>query len=209
MRHVLLALVTALIVPAAAPHSALSQGIGQTGTRGSPDYPALWVAGQTYEAFHAGVIGRKDLWERNTTRANLPADLLERARAVPGTWRLLVVAFDRCSDSVSTIPYMAAVASAVDGVDLRIIPPELGRAIMEANRTPDGRAATPTVVLLRDDWTPAGAWVERPSELQDWFIRNPDGLSHDAQHYQKMDWYEADAGVSTVREIVELLESAG
>lgn len=209
MRHALLALVIALVISAASPHPALSQDAGHAGAPGTPDYPALWAAGQTYHAFHAAAVGRKDLWERNTARATMPADLLERARAVPGTWRLLVVAFDRCGDSVSTIPYIAAVADALDGVDLRIIPPDIGRAIMEANRTSDGRAATPTVFLLRDDWTPAGAWVERPSELQAWFIHNPDGLSHDAQHYQMMDWYEADAGVSTMREIVELLESAG
>ena len=176
----------------------------------APDYAALWSAGETYAGFTADVRARRTLWEGNRARAEVPADVLARARSVPGEWRLLVVAFDRCSDSVSTIPYLAELVERVDGLEMRIIPPDAGRAIMEAHRTPDGRSATPTVLLLDDDWQPRGAWVERPSELQAWYIANPDRLSHDARYFEKMEWYERDAGVSTVEEVVGLLvEAAG
>ena len=131
------------------------------------------------------------------------------AVTVPGPRRLLIVAFDRCSDSVGTIPYIAALVEAVDGLEMRIIPPAAGRPIMEAHRTPDGRPATPTVLLLDGEWEPVGAWVERPSELQAWYIENPEGLSHDARYDGKMEWYEGDAGESTVREIVGKLEGQG
>lgn len=176
----------------------------------APDYAALWSAGETYATFTADIRARRTLWEANRARAEVPADVLARARSVPGRWRLLVVAFDRCSDSVSTIPYLAELVEQVDGLEMRIIPPDAGRAIMEAHRTPDGRPATPTVLLLDDDWRPRGAWVERPSELQSWYIANPDRLSHDARYFEKMEWYERDAGGSTVEEVVELLvEAAG
>ena len=173
------------------------------------DYEALWAAGATYEEFRDGVEARRSLWDRNTERARVPEALLERARSVPGSWRLLVVAFDRCSDSVSTIPYLAALVERVGGLALRIVSPDEGRAVLAAYRTPDGRSATPTVVLLDDGGRPAGAWVERPRELQSWFIRNPDGLSHDERYFQKMEWYARDAGVSTMEEIVALLRSHG
>lgn len=174
-----------------------------------PDYAALWASGRTYGAFTADVTARRSLWQRNTAAAAVPATLLERARAVPGSWKLLVVAFDRCSDSVSTLPYIAALADALPSLALRIIPPESGRVIMEAHPTPDGRSATPTVLLLNDAWRPAGAWVERPSELQAWYIANPDNLSHDARYFEKMEWYAEDGGVSTMAEVVALLEAAG
>ena len=199
-RHTALVLGVALAAPLAGPAAATAQ---------APDYHALWEAGTAYETFHEEVRGRRDLWDRNTRRAHVPDDLLARARAVPGRWRLLVIAVDRGRDSVSTIPYIAALADRVDGLDLRIVPPGAARAIMEAHRTPDGRAATPTVLLLAADGTPAGAWVERPAKLQVWFIENPDGLSHDARYARKMEWYDRDAGASTIREIVELLEAAG
>ena len=176
----------------------------------APDHAALWAGGESYAAFTADIRARRTLWAGNRARAEVPADVLARARSVPGEWRLLVVAFDRCSDSVSTIPYLAELVARVDGLEMRIIPPEAGRAIMEAHRTPDGRTATPTVLLLDDDWHPRGAWVERPSELQAWYIANPDALSHDARYFEKMRWYERDAGVSTVEEVVGLLtEAAG
>jgi hypothetical protein len=193
-------------VPSVGPRAA-DTGPGHRADQ-EPGYAELWEAGSDYATFLEEARGRRDLWVRNTDRAEVPPGLLQRARAVPGTWRLLVVAFDRCSDSVSTIPYIAALAARLDGVDLRIIPPELGRPIMEDHRTPDGRAATPTVLLLRDDWTPAGAWVERPAELQAWYTANPDGLSHDQRYDRKMAWYDQDGGASTMREIVELLEAA-
>lgn len=175
----------------------------------APDYAALWASGETYAEFTADIRARRTLWEGNRRRAEVSADVLARARSVPGQWRLLVVAFDRCSDSVSTIPYLAELVEEVDGLEMRIIAPERGRPIMESHPTPDGRPATPTVLLLDDAWRPAGAWVERPSELQAWYIANPDGLSHDARYFEKMEWYEADAGRSTIAEIVALLESVG
>ena len=48
--------------------------------------------------------------------------------------------------------------------------PQLGKAVMEAHRTPDGRTATPTIVVLGDDGHVIGAWTERPSSIQTWFL---------------------------------------
>lgn len=183
-------------------------GAAQAGAAAAPDYAALWASGETYEAFAAAALARRSLWLRNRERAEVPADVLARARAVPGQWRLLAVSVDGCSDSVSTIPYLAELVARVTGLELRIISPEAGRAVMEAHPTPDGRAATPTVVLLDDGWHDRGAWVERPSELQAWYLANPDGLSHDRQYFQKMEWYDRDAGASTVEEVVEMIEAA-
>ncbi len=172
------------------------------------DYRELWVAGESYETFRDGVTARRSLWQRNGEAADVPEALVERMGRVQGPWRLLVVALDRCSDSVSTLPFIAALVSRVEGLEMRVIEPEAGRPIMEAHPTPDGRPATPTVLLLDGEWRPAGAWVERPSELQAWFIANPANLSHDDQYFEKMAWYAEDGGISTMTEIVELVEAA-
>jgi len=44
---------------------------------------------------------------------------------------------------------------------LRIIGSDVGRAIMNAHRTPDGRAATPTVLLIDADFTEIVKLMER------------------------------------------------
>jgi len=170
-----------------------------------PRLESLWREGRTYETFHQDAKARRTLWDRNTERATVPEELVARARAT-GNWRLLVVAVDRCSDSASTIPYVAALAAAAGNIELRIVTPTDARWIMEAHRTPDGRAATPTLVLLDDSFEIVAAWVERPRELQDWVIANRGKLSDREVLDYELDWYERDAGRSALTEIIALLE---
>jgi Thioredoxin len=170
----------------------------------------LYESGRPYEEFLAHAERRKDLWHGNTAKADGLADeLVERARAIPGTWRLLVVAIDSCSDSVSTIPYLAWLAERVPNLDLRVVDPVAGRAVMEAHPTPDGRAATPTVVLLDEAWNEAGCFIERPKRLQEWLAGLDGSLSAEERYERKMEWYAENAGRETVREVVEVLEAAG
>lgn len=170
-----------------------------------PRVEALWHGGRRYEVFHEDAKARRTLWDRNTERATVPEELLLRARSA-GAWRVLAVAVDRCSDSASTIPYVAALAAAADNIELRIVTPADARWIMEQHRTSDGRAATPTLVLLDERFEIVGAWVERPRELQDWVSANRGRLADRELLDYELDWYERDEGRSTLREIVELME---
>ena len=172
------------------------------------DLRAHWEAGRTWEAFEEAAEARRDTWVRNRARARVPDDVARRAAALEGTWRLLVVAVDRCGDSAHTVPYLAALAASSPALDLRIVDPEAGRALMEARPTPDGRAATPTVVVLDEGFRDAGCWVERPTELQRWFLANPEGLDEDDLYARKYAWYEEDAGASTLRDVMDVLEAA-
>jgi hypothetical protein len=129
-----------------------------------------------------------------------------QVQGLAGKRKILVVAEPHCSDSVSTIPYLAKlVEAAPDRLELRIIDSKAGRAVMEAHRTPDGRAATPTVVILGEDGAFVAAWTERPSVLQKWYVEQKPVLSRADLLAQKMTWYADDAGKSTLAEIVRLL----
>ena len=112
-----------------------------------------------------------------------------------------------CIDSVNTIPFLALLADAVPGIDLRVINSLEGAAIMEAHLTPDGRSATPTVLVLDRDFQEMGCWVERPSMLQAWAMENKKELG-DEFGPRKMAWYEKDWGRSTLDEVVTVLEAA-
>lgn len=170
---------------------------------------ALYARGRTFDQFLADARRRKALWLANYQRAaSIDAALLERARSVQGSWRLLVVTVDGCSDSASTIPYLARLVEQADNLEMRIIDPADGRDIMESHRTPDGRAATPTVLILDGDWNEAGSFIERPAALQTWILDRRDRLSEDEIYRSKMDWYAEDAGRRTVEELVGLLEAA-
>ena len=130
-----------------------------------------------------------------------PDALVTRAAAAGTGWKLLVVTVPGCSDSVNIVPYVASLLAKVPSVEMRLISPSLGKAIQEAHRTPDGRAATPTFILLDGEFNERGCWVERPSTLID-LMKN--GTDFEG----KMAWYDKDQGASSLEEIVAMIEAA-
>jgi hypothetical protein len=167
----------------------------------------LYRGGLTWEDFLAGARARRALWVDNYERGSVDAGLLARARAVGGTWRWLVVAVDGCSDSASTIPYLARLVEQVPGSELRIVAPSEARWVMEQHRADDGRAATPTVLLLDAAYAERGCFVERPRALRRWLAAAA-GRSDQERYEGKMAWYRDDAGAETLRDLVEIMEGA-
>ena len=120
---------------------------------------------------------------------------------------LLVVADDWCHDSVNTVPYIARlVDGAPERLEIRVVGSKAGRAIMEAHPTPDGRAATPTVVVLDADGRFLASWTERPSGIQSQVIEQKKTQMQSVVHDHLMKWYEKDAGKTTMAEIAALVE---
>jgi hypothetical protein len=167
---------------------------------------SLYAGGQTWGDFFAAAKARRTLWVDNYEQGVPSEALLARARAVGGTWRFLVVAVDSCSDSANTIPYLARLVEMVPGLELRIVTPAAGKGVMEAHRTDDARAATPTVLLLDETFQERGCFVERPAALRRMLAEA--GSDDEARYKRKMDWYQEDAGVATVGDLVALLEGA-
>jgi len=171
---------------------------------------ALHAHGRTYATFLATAERRKETWQSNTAWGKVDPALLARGRALKGPLKLLVVLEDGCSDSANTIPYLATFADSLGGVlDIRLVNSTEGKWVMERHRTADGRAATPTVVLLDAEGNDAGCWVERPSALAKWMNENRPKLSQQELMDGKFAWYDSDRGKSTVTEILDMLEHAG
>lgn len=169
---------------------------------------ALYASGTTWETFLRDADARRAMWVRNWESSRVPDDVLALARSIPGRWRLLIIAVDGCSDSVNTVPYLARLTLLAPQIELRIIEPSAGRALQEAHRTPDGRAATPTVILLDESGREVGAWVERPAELQAGAMAARADGTLDRYIAGKQAWYDRDAGASTLREVVALIATA-
>jgi len=170
---------------------------------------SLYLQGETFEAFYERADARRETWITNFERGVAPADLLERAGAVPGTWYLLVIAVHSCSDSVNTIPYLVHLVDGVQNLEMRLIDSDVGKTVMEAHLTPDGRPATPTLVLLNDRFQEVGCFIERPTALQSWALGDGAELGSREFLEAKFAWYDADAGRQTMSAIVELMEAAG
>ncbi len=168
----------------------------------------LYDNGKTFPSFLSAADSRRTQWLANYRNGRASDSLVARANAVSGIWRLLVIAEDWCGDSMNTIPYIARLVEAVPRLEMRVVGSKRGRKLMKAHLTPDGRAATPTVILLDERFYEAGCWIERPSELQTWFQANKKALGEKELHDRKYEWYARDKGEHTVREIVEMIELA-
>ncbi len=164
---------------------------------------AVYSKGMSWDQFLAGTRIQREIWQKNAGR-EVPPGLVDRFRRAGSGLRLLVITAEWCPDSVHSVPYIAKLAAGA-GVELRVVDFKTGRAIMDAHRTPDGRASTPTVVLLRGDQEIA-AWVERPASLQWWYLDMADEISDEELLERKMSWYDWNRGSDALTEIVVLAE---
>jgi hypothetical protein len=184
--------------------------VAPASTRATIDssYRRTFEGGVSFSTFLERAERRKEQWNANYRNTVVPDALVARARATGGPWKLLVVAVDGCSDSVNTIPYIARLAEVVTGIELRVVDNEVGKGIMESHRTPDGRAATPTVILLDDNFEERGCFIERPAALRQWMADTKEKSGDGGLFTGKMQWYDDDKGVHTMSDIVAILESA-
>lgn len=170
---------------------------------------ALFERGQPYAQFLADVKNRREGWHRINDSARVDSALIARARAVGGSWKILVVAVDGCGDSMNSVPYVARLADSVPGLEVRIVAPsDGGQAVQESHRTLDGRAATPTFVLLDERGVDSGCIVELPREVRHWAHDLRTRGKADSLYPGKNEFYERNRGVGITTELVELLEGA-
>ncbi len=190
------------------PGPALPMPSEQSTARTDSTLRALFESGQTFSDFVSRAVARREGWVRLQSEANISADLLSRARAVGGEWQLLVIAIDRCGDSMNSVPYAARLADSVPGLSLRIVLPTAGRTVQSTHRTMDGRLATPTLVLLDAAGNEAGCLIELPAPLRHWTDKARATVSDDSLHAYRNAFYLKDRGMSVSTELVEMLEAA-
>ncbi|MBA3641961.1 MAG: thioredoxin family protein [Acidobacteriota bacterium] len=170
------------------------------------DYPALWEKGTPFHVFLENVKARQDQWKPRFADAAIDAASLAEAKALPARRRILAVAEDKCSDSAWALPYIAKLAAAApEKLEVRVIGRAEGSRIQAEHLTPDGRLATPTIIVLDENNRYIGGWVERPTELQKWYLENKPKVTQGALYEHVNKWYTEDAGRSTIREMLVIL----
>jgi hypothetical protein len=170
------------------------------------DYAAIWAKATPFHLFLEQVRARQEQWRSRFANAAIEAGALNDARALPARRKILAIAEDRCSDSAWAVPYLAKLAAAVpDTIELRVIGRREGRAIQAEHLTPDGRRATPTIIVLDEHDRFVGAWVERPADLQKWYIENKSTMGSDDLHEHMDTWYAGDAGRTTINDVLAIM----
>jgi hypothetical protein len=171
------------------------------------DYASLYAQGATFADFLSKAQLLADEWRDTYTHAAIDEGGLARARALKGHWQLLVVADDSCHDSVNTVPYLAKLSEAVpDTLSIRIVSSDVGQAVKDAHQTPDGRAATPTIVVIDERGVMKGVFIERPAALRQYIDERGAGKYPHEVRELRHQWYAKDKGRHAVAEILDIIE---
>ncbi len=125
--------------------------------------------------------------------------------ALDGAWHLLVLSEDWCGDAVNTVPIVARLAELAPNTDLRVLARDENLDLMDAHLTGTSRSI-PVVIVLDEEFNERGWWGPRPAALQQWVLGPGRALEKDVRYREIRSWYARDKGVSTLRELVELME---
>ncbi|MEP6764404.1 MAG: thioredoxin family protein [Gemmatimonadaceae bacterium] len=164
----------------------------------------------TLENFVGRSVEHGALWHAIITRARkteFPEDILTRARAIGEPRYVLVLLEDWCGDAVNTAPVIDALGIAVPSITVRVISRDANDDLMQAHLSPRGGRAIPAVIVYDEKFNEIGWWGSRPAALQKW-VDTPDAqaLEKKVRYAGARRWYVQDKGISTLNELVAILE---
>ncbi|HEX6750675.1 MAG TPA: thioredoxin family protein [Longimicrobium sp.] len=175
---------------------------------GDFDYRKYWDLGFTWDDYLGREVKEhRGLWEGVWGRSQVPEWALRTAARIGGEWRLLVTSEDWCGDASNTVPVAARLAEVLPNVELRVVKRDEHPELMDRHLT-NGSRSIPLVVVLRPDFTVAGTWGPRPTELQQFVLREKHAATRPTGdiYREARQWYARDRGETTIREILGVFE---
>lgn len=166
---------------------------------------ARYCEGETFAEFIARPIKQKDIWVAIAHHMTIPLEMSARVEAIGGHWHLLALSEDWCGDAVNIVPVVAKLAESVSNMDLRILARDENLDIMDAHLTGTSRSI-PVIILLNKKYEECGWWGPRPKPLQKWAIEKGLLLPKDERYKEVRTFYTRDRGLTTMNEIVAMLE---
>lgn len=167
---------------------------------------ARYCEGETFDEFMARPIKNHDLWVGITHHVVIPIELSARVEALGGHWHLLVLSEDWCGDSVNIVPILAKLTQSVTNMDMRILSRDENLDIMDAHLTGGKSRSIPIVILLNDKYHECGWWGPRPSPLQKWVVEQGMLMPKEERYKEVRKFYARDRGLTTMHELVDMLE---
>lgn len=169
------------------------------------EFRALWDQALTFEEFLLASGEHRGLWEGIRRLARIPD--WARSPVADGEQRhLLVLVEDWCGDASNTVPILARWAEEVPGLDLRVLRRDEHPEVMDRYLT-NGSRSIPIVIALDGEFEELGRWGPRPVDLQAWVVANKAAIPAGELYPQVRRWYAMDRGVTTLREVMQVLGS--
>jgi hypothetical protein len=165
-----------------------------------------FAAGSTFAELLARPKDNSVLWEMLYAKAAVSEDIAVRLRNARTRWHFLVLNEDWCGDSVNILPYVARLAEAHPGIELRILSRDTNPDLMNAHLTGVSKSI-PVVIVYDDVFNEIGWWGPRPRDLQKWVLTEGLALPKPDRYRHIRSWYARDRGASIVSELLSIIES--
>jgi len=161
----------------------------------------------TFEQYLEGVVKNRELWYGVFERVRLPEELVTTAREVSGGWHLIALSEDWCGDAVNTLPVIARLAEGA-GWDMRVLSREENPDIMDGHLTNGRSRSIPVVIVYDENFDEVGWWGPRPSEIQEWVTGEGLAMPSPERYKFVRRWYAKDRGRTTLRELLDIVQTA-
>jgi hypothetical protein len=168
------------------------------------DFRRLWQQATPYHEFVRDAAANRELWASMERIAQIPEWAIAAVRTSGEKFNFLVIAEDWCGDGTSTIPYLAKLATITRCIEVRVLRRDEHPEAMDRYLT-DGARAIPIVIVLNRHLEELGHWGPRPADLQEWVRSERAKTGMKPPYPQIRRWYARDKGISTLREVLELL----
>lgn len=166
-----------------------------------------WDIAPTLDEFVAMPIQNAELWRTTTRLARLAPDAEVRARSLVSPARLLVLLEDWCGDAMYTMPFLQRIVDANPLLEMRVLQRDQHETLMASHMSGTARSV-PVVMLFDADGIERAWWGPRPSPLQEWMLRDGLTMEKPLRYKGVRTWYARDRGVTTVDELLTMLERA-
>jgi thioredoxin family protein len=171
----------------------------------APALPERFAEGASFEELLARPKENSAMWDALYKKAVISPDVAARLRNLRGRWHFLVLNEDWCGDSVNILPYVARLADAHPGIELRILGRDKNPDLMNTHLTGSSRSI-PVVIVYDEDFDEIDWWGPRPRELQKWVLTEGLALPKPDRYRHIRTWYARDRGASIVSEILSIIE---
>jgi hypothetical protein len=121
--------------------------------------------------------------------------------------RLLVLLEDWCGDAMYTVPFLQRIVDATGLLAMRVLQRDQHELLMASHMSGTARSI-PVVMLFDADGVERAWWGPRPSPLQEWMLRDGLAMEKPLRYKGVRTWYARDRGVTTVDELLVMLERA-
>lgn len=171
----------------------------------SPAVPPPFERAVPFGRFLGTVEKNAELWRGIYERAQVPAEIAARVRALGGRWRMLVLLADWCGDAANTVPLLARLTEAAPNLEMRVLERDENLDVMDAHLT-NGSRSIPVAIIFDADGAERGWWGPRPAPLQAWVTADGMKLPAAERYREIRRWYARDRGMTTLVEVAGLLE---